>query len=70
VIENSTKSARLPCDVRPQRRNADIAEQIADIAVTVVAEREKRFLSLRYPKKDEETMPGALKRVSKRVAEV
>jgi hypothetical protein len=60
----------LPCDVRPQRRKADRAELTADIEVTVVAERGKCLLSLRYPKKDEETMPGILNSVSKRVAEV
>jgi hypothetical protein len=69
-MEYSTNNAILPCDVRPQRRKADRAEQRADIAVTVVAERGKCLLSLKYPKKDEEMIPGRLNRVSKRVAEV
>jgi hypothetical protein len=43
---------------------------MADIEVTVGAERGKCLLSLRYPKKDEETIPGMLNRVSKRVAQV
>ena len=43
---------------------------MADMDVVVVAEREKRLLSLRNPKKDEETIPGRLKMVSSRVAEV
>lgn len=60
----------LPCDVRPQRRKADRAELTADIEVTVVADRGKRLLSLKYPKKDEAKMPGKLNRVSKRVTEV
>lgn len=60
----------LPCEVRPQRRKAESAELAAEIAVIVVAEREKRLLSLRKPKKDEETMPGRLKIVRRRVAEV
>ncbi len=60
----------LPFDVKPQKRKAEIAELTADIEVTVVGESEKRFLSLRYPKKDEAKMPGILNRVSNRVAEV
>jgi len=43
---------------------------MAEIDVTVVAEREKRLLSDRYPKKVEEAMPGILNKVSKRVADV
>jgi hypothetical protein len=60
----------LPCDVRPQRSNADRAEQMALMAVTVVAESGKRLLSLRYPKKEDAKMPGMLKRVSRSVEEV
>ena len=60
----------LPCEVRPQRRNAESAELMAEMAVMVVAEREKRLLSLKKPKKDDETMPGRLKIVKRRVAEV
>ena len=60
----------LPCEVSPQKRNADKAELIADMDVVVVAERGKRLLSLRNPKKEDETMPGRLKMVSSRVAEV
>ena len=43
---------------------------MAEMAVMVVAEREKRLLSLRKPKKDEEKILGRLKIVSKSVAEV
>ena len=70
VTENTIKSPRLPCDVKPHRRKADRAEVTGGIEVTVEAERGKRLLSLKYPKKDDEAMPGALKRVSIRVAVV
>lgn len=59
----------LPVDVKPQKRKVEIAEVKADMEVMVEVEREKRFLSLRYPKKVEDAMPGMLNRVSKRVAE-
>jgi len=70
VTANITRSAILPCDVRPQKKKADSAELVAEIDVTVVAEREKRLLSHRYPKKVDEAMPGMLNNVSKRVADV
>lgn len=70
VTENSIKRARLSCDVKPHKRKADRAELTGGIDVTVEAERGKRLLSLRYPKKDEEAMPGTLNRVSIRVAVV
>lgn len=43
---------------------------MADIEVAVAAEKVKYLLSLRYPKNEDPTIPGTLKRVSKRVAEV
>jgi hypothetical protein len=55
--------------VSPHNRNAERAEVMAEIEVTVVADRENRFLSLRYPKNEEERMPGRLKSVSKSVAD-
>jgi hypothetical protein len=69
-MEKSIKSAKLSCDVKPQNRKADKAEQMADTEVTVGAESWNCLLSLRYPKKDEEMMPGMLNRVSKSVAHV
>lgn len=70
VTENSTRTDRLFRDVKPQRRKADRAELTGGIEVTVEAERGKRLLSLKYPKKDDEAMPGTLNRVSIRVAVV
>jgi hypothetical protein len=60
----------FPSEVRPQRRNVERAELIPEIAVTVVVERENRFVSLKYPKSDEERIPGRLNKVSNRVADV
>lgn len=70
VTENSTRTDRLSRDVKPQRRKTDRAELMGGVEVTVEAERGKRLLSLKYPKKDDEAMPGALNRVSIRVAVV
>ena len=47
VIENRTKMPMLPFEVKPHNKKADRAELMAEIEVTVVAERENRFLSLR-----------------------
>lgn len=70
VTEKRTKSAMLPWKDRPQKRKTDNAELIADIDVTVVAEKWKRLLSLSQPKKVDEAIPGILNRVRSRVADV
>lgn len=70
VVENRTRRPMLPCDVRPQKRRAERAELRAEIQITVVAGREKRLLELRYPKEEHAMMPGALKSVRSRVADV
>ena len=70
VIEKSTSNPMLPCDVKPQNRKAASAEQRAEIDVTVVAESGKCLLSLKYPKKADEAIPGILNSVSKSVAEL
>lgn len=69
-MEKRTNSAILPCDVRPQRRKTEKAELTADTPVTVLTDKEKYLLSQRYPKKDDEAMPGMLNKVSKSVAEL
>ena len=70
VTENSIRTDRLSRDVKPEKREAERAELTGGIEVTVEAERGKRLLSLKYPKMDDEAMPGALNRVSIRVAVV
>jgi hypothetical protein len=70
VIEKRIRSAKLPWELRPHSRNADRAVLVAEIAATVVLDSEKRFLSHRYQKKDDEIMPGRLNKVRSRVAEV
>lgn len=47
VREKIISSAMLPCDVKPQKRNADSADASAEMDVTAVAERGKCLLSLR-----------------------
>lgn len=70
VVEKSTNSPMLPCDVSPQKRSALSAEQVALMHVTVVAEREKYLFSHSQPKKTHAMMPGALNSVRSRVADV
>ena len=68
VMENSIISVILFFNDKPQNIKADKPELPADIAVTVDAERERCLLSLKYPKKNEDKIPGMLNRASKIVA--
>ncbi len=55
---------------RPHSKNTARAEDNADIQVLEIALNGLRLLSERKPKKEEEMMPGTLKRVMRRVPEV
>lgn len=72
MTEKRISKAKLWEDVllKPQRKNAAIAEPKAEMNATAVADSGKRLLSDRKPKKELDMMPGALKRVISSVEEV
>jgi hypothetical protein len=69
-MANNTSKGILPCAARPQKTNAEKEELMADIAVTTGADRWKRLLSLKKPKKVEEQIPGILIKVRRSVENV
>ena len=55
---------------RPHNKNAARADDSAEMQVLEIAPRGLRLLSERKPKKEDEMIPGMLKRVMRRVPEV